>query len=467
MMCMCIMANRTFATDMMTTFSHQFSKHFFKLCHQLSTLFLIVSLASCGGGASSSNTSSNNQASNNPTANNQTANNQSMNSTSSENLTTSTALSTMTPIDISSHPINEILKQYQSITPNNSSTVTMPEQMRIMHVDLDYVYDADATQLKRNIDALIEQIKTVQPNTVFLQAFADPDGNGSADETYFDNRHLPTRANIFATVSQAIKSNTDVQAIFAWLPVMAWEVPNNSDFVKHANGSSTGYIRLSPFVEKNLQIIADIYQDFAKNNAVDGILFHDDLTLNDYEDAHPDAIKTYTTWGYDQSYITTPLQEKQLQFTQLKTAYLDQLAYGLGELVKKYQPNIKTARNSYAMIHLDNDSERWFAQSLESTYKYYDYNAVMAMPYMEKVSNHQQFYLNLINAAKQYDSDLSHTVFELQSVNWNTQQAIDSAEIIQDMQYLESHGAKHYGYYPDNFFQNHPDGEAMHRQFAQ
>ena len=59
--------------------------------------------------------------------------------------------------------------------------------------------------------------------------------------------------------------------------------------------------------------------------------------------------------------------------------------------------------------------------------------------YMEKVSNHQQFYLNLINAAKRHDSDLSHTVFELQSVNWNTQQAIDSAEIIQDMQSLPLH----------------------------
>ncbi|MEG3194212.1 poly-beta-1,6-N-acetyl-D-glucosamine N-deacetylase PgaB, partial [Lysobacter sp. D1-1-M9] len=55
------------------------------------------------------------------------------------------------------------------------------EGIRAIQVDLDYVYDADPDQLQRNLDALVERTKRLGPTHVFLQAFADPDGNGSAD----------------------------------------------------------------------------------------------------------------------------------------------------------------------------------------------------------------------------------------------------------------------------------------------
>lgn len=53
-----------------------------------------------------------------------------------------------------------------------------------------------------------------------------------------------------------------------------------------------GYIRLSPFSPEARQTIREIYEDLAKSSSFNGILFHDDVTLSDYEDASPDALKS-------------------------------------------------------------------------------------------------------------------------------------------------------------------------------
>jgi hypothetical protein len=38
---------------------------------------------------------------------------------------------------------------------------------------------------RHNLDALIERVKRIAPTHVYLQAFADPDGNNTADALYF------------------------------------------------------------------------------------------------------------------------------------------------------------------------------------------------------------------------------------------------------------------------------------------
>src|SRR5690606_12111171 len=57
--------------------------------------------------------------------------------------------------------------------------------MRVVHVDLDYVYDEDAEQMDRNLGTLVQRIADMQVTTVFLQAFADPKGDGLVESLYF------------------------------------------------------------------------------------------------------------------------------------------------------------------------------------------------------------------------------------------------------------------------------------------
>ena len=67
----------------------------------------------------------------------------------------------------------------------------------MVHVDLDYVYDANKAQQAKNLDKLIERISRYGVTTVYLQAFSDPDGDGVADALYFPNKYLPVRDDIF------------------------------------------------------------------------------------------------------------------------------------------------------------------------------------------------------------------------------------------------------------------------------
>ena len=370
------------------------------------------------------------------------------------------------PIKIKNHPIDALVTQYQAET-TLPSTATKIDQMRIMHIDLDYVYDPDKTQQQQNIQALIARIQQIQPNTIFLQAFADPDANGSADQVYFENCYMPVRDNLFQQVLQQIRQNTQVQHVYAWLPVLAWELPKDQqlNYVQHRQGGQKGYIRLSPFEQKNLEIIMDIYRDFIQHNPVDGVLYHDDVTLSDYEDSSALAHKYYQQWGFSHRIFKDLRHPEQARLAKYKTAYLDQLAAGITQVLKQYKPNLLVARNMYAPVVTQPQSEQWFAQSMPSTYRYYDYNAIMAMPYMEQSKDHKKFYLDLIQHAKKYDPNLDRTIFELQTVNWRNQQKISTQELQHTIQLLEQHGVKHIGYYPDDFVAQHPQVKPMQLSF--
>ena len=92
--------------------------------------------------------------------------------------------------------------------------------VRVAHVDLDYVYDENIDQQNKNLDKLLDRIKELKINTVYLQAYADADGDGNADALYFPNLHLPMKADLFNRVSWQLKTRADVD-VYAWLPVLA------------------------------------------------------------------------------------------------------------------------------------------------------------------------------------------------------------------------------------------------------
>lgn len=171
---------------------------------------------------------------------------------------------------------------------------------KIMHVDLDYIYDPDPAQQERNLGNLLDRIQQMHITTVYLQAFSDPDANGSADMVYFPNRYIPVRADLFNRVAWQIQSRTQVTRLYAWMPLLAWELPKSNpvskDLVvtqqpKNSDHLNMGYIRLSPFSAPARRVIEGLYQDLAKSSTFNGILFHDDTTLSDYEDASPYALK--------------------------------------------------------------------------------------------------------------------------------------------------------------------------------
>lgn len=345
------------------------------------------------------------------------------------------------------------------------------------HIDLDYIYDANPAQQERNLGALLDRIKTLGINTIYLQAFADPDANGAADYVYFPNRNIPMRADLFNRVAWQISTRTQVKRIYAWMPMMAWQLPKNNPAVNdtvvtlqvdltHLN---MGYPRLSPFSPKTKKVIKEIYEDLSKSAYIDGLIFHDDVTLSDFEDDSSWARTQYKKWGLASNVIQIRANKKQfLRWTTLKTNYLDDFAMELAQIVRNEQPGLKTARNLYAQVAINPDAQEWYAQSLSDSIKKYDYTAIMAMPYMEQADDAKAFYTQIVNNVKKEHCGVERVVMELQTVNWRKEsEPLPKTEISQTISDLQDMGINHLAYYPDNVFKNVPDADAIREDFVQ
>ena len=333
---------------------------------------------------------------------------------------------------------------------------------RVLHVDLDYVYDANKAQQAKNLDKLIDRIYRYGVTTVYLQAFSDPDGDGVADALYFPNKYLPVRDDIFGRIAWQLQTRAGVQ-VYAWMPVLAFDLRKGVKEAEYVIDSRTGkpstkaYLRLSPYNKQNVEIIKSIYNDLSFYAKFNGILFHDDAFLTDFEGAEGDHAEGMVS-----------AQAKQ------KTLDLIQLTHQLTDALKPYflrgSYSLKTARNLYASVITNPNAEEWLAQNLKTLTDNYDTTAIMAMPYMENeqpISQKEayQWFASLIENVKA-QAPLDKVLFEFQAVNWRTQKPIPESELIDWMTLLQKNHIYSYGYYPDNFLTNQPDMNKMKPYFS-
>jgi biofilm PGA synthesis lipoprotein PgaB len=360
----------------------------------------------------------------------------------------------------------------REIAIRNQSLSDNDRPQKIMHVDLDYVYDADPEQQERNLGHLLDRIQAMGVNAVYLQAFADPDGNGSADAVYFPCRHVPMRADLFNRVAWQIRTRTQVKRLYAWMPALSWELPAGEpaagDRVVTLPGDKSGrvemgYVRLSPFSPRARRVVREIFEDLARAAPFDGLLFHDDLTLSDYEDASPDALRTYRSWGLPASVQEIRRSDDLLgRWTILKINALDDVAMELAAVVRDQQPALRVARNLYARVVLNPKAETWYSQSLDNSVARYDFTAIMAMPYMERADDPTAFYRDLVRAVNERPGAMKKVVFELQAVDWRAGNRPVGSRILADtVQALYAAGVQHVGYYPDVPLGGHPDAGVM------
>ncbi len=348
------------------------------------------------------------------------------------------------------------------------------QSLRVAHIDLDYLFDKDPEQTEKNIGLLIQRIKDMHISTAYLQAYADPDGDGNADELYFPNRHLPVRRDLFNRVAWLLKKKAAVK-VYAWLPIMAYQSKeiDKSWYVQEWKAgkiqeSSHVYTRLSPFNPAARQFVAEIYEDLGKYCNFDGILFHDDGILSDFEDASPMALAYgKQVWGIsDDINKLRETSKSRLDWAKHKTELMGQFTDELTSRVRVYRPSIKTARNFYALPLLEPYSEEWYAQSFKSFLAHYDYVAIEAMPFMEEAKNPTEWLSNLVKAAAKEPDGLKKTVFELQATNWKTKQKISSDVFVDQLSLLKKLGAKHIGYYPDNVYDDQPRLDDLKQHFS-
>lgn len=337
--------------------------------------------------------------------------------------------------------------------------------IRAMQVDLDLIYDPDMDLMDKNLGRLIDRLVAMDVNTVFLQAFADPEGTGNIKSVYFQNSILPVRADFFshAVHQMAIRK----MMVYAWMPTLSIELPDSElneklkvREIREGEGipSTSWYRRLTPFSKDTAELIRKLYEDLASHSQIYGILFQDDAYLTDYEDFHPAALNKYAE-RFGRDVITTDLVKDSVlaeKWASYKTEALIDFTNILRQGVRRYRPVALFARNLYGIVIENPDAEAWFAQNYELFLKNYDQVVVMAYSQMEEVKSPSEWLMNLVGRARVMPQGLEKTVFKIQTYNWKKEEWINDGTVLEEMRDILSSGGRHLAYYPDNYLEDKP-----------
>ncbi len=146
-----------------------------------------------------------------------------------------------------------------------------------------------------------------------------------------------------------------------------------------------------------------------------------------------------------------------------KTAYLNAFTNQLAARVRAYQGggNVLTVRALPAEAVFDANAERNFSQSLASSVENYDFVALTAFPATTGERPGDGWLDKLAEAVKKQQGASAKTVFELSSVNRQTQRPVESSVLRAQMKRLNAAGVIHLGYGPDDFLANRPDTNVL------
>ena len=365
------------------------------------------------------------------------------------------------------YEINRIVVENEPIE-KFIEAITQPKQekppIRSVQVDLDLIYDPHSyEQTDQNLGKLIDRLIEMEVNTVFLQAFSDPEGTGNIKSVYFYNSVLPVRSDIFShAVHQMIIRD---MTVYAWMPTLSIELPdselNENLKVREIEGdkvrpSKSWYRRLTSFDRKVKELIRSMYEDIAAYSQIHGILFQDDAYLTDNEDYHSSAVSSYKA-RFGKDFITMVKDpELSLKWARYKTDVLIDFSKNLMEGVRKYRPNAHFARNLYARILTDPESEVWFAQNYELSLQAYDQVIIMAYPQMENVNKPSEWLKGLVKKAKEFPHGIEKTVFKVQAYDWQKKEWLDDGFLLEEIRDILSYGGRHIAYYPDDLWVDRP-----------
>jgi len=320
--------------------------------------------------------------------------------------------------------------------------------IRAVQVDLDYIYDPDPAQEEKNLGELLDRIQKLNVTHVWLQAYADPGGSGTARSVYFPNHELPMRADLFSRVAWQLRTRCGVE-VYAWMPVLAWHLPDAAmqkqlQIEPKAGAKDDPPARLNPFLPETQKLVGDLYEDLGRAAPVAGILFSDDAVLRDTDNLGPNA--------------PAPGPER--------TKALVDFTLQMAAHTRRWSPELATARNLFAEPVLHPEAEAWFAQSLPAFLDSYNITALMAMPAMENVARGDPWLARLARTVEATPGGTEQTVFELQTVDWRTNQPIPTSRVAKQARELQDAGILHLGYYPDDFAKDNPNIDQLTPAFS-
>jgi len=327
--------------------------------------------------------------------------------------------------------------------------------LKVGQLDIDLIYDESPSQFEENLDTAIYFLQRSGANTVFLQAFCDDQGSGNISSVYFYTTAAPVKKDVFSHVARRLGDAGF--RVYAWMPTLAcqWLLKNHpEDEVLALELQNKGwYRRATPFSPRVRTELKALFRDLAAYSPIDGILFQDDLYLNDYEDASAAAAQIFRE-RFQRELTTAIVKDKTVMadWTKLKTQALSDLTVELINEVRQYRPQAMTARNIYPIVITSPESSTWIGQDYSDFLKLYDFTVIMAYPYLEKESNPADWLTRLARASLANPAAAQKTIFKLQAYDWTRHKWISSRVIADQLKVLKANGAMQIAYYPLNIY---------------
>ncbi|PIE72381.1 MAG: poly-beta-1,6-N-acetyl-D-glucosamine N-deacetylase PgaB [Deltaproteobacteria bacterium] len=361
------------------------------------------------------------------------------------------------PVDIFAYFISNLDIRHSSI--------------RAAQVDIDRIYEpGNPQQTEKNLGYLIERMLAMGVNTVFVQAFADQDGDGIAKSVYFHTNSFPVEADIFSHVVDRIKARG--MDVYAWMPTLALQFPDEQfnraystqqQMTPDVQNSLSGYLRLTPFAPEVRQRVAALYRDMAANSNINGVLFQDDTPPGRRLTPHSLALKSFSR------VVGHPVTANEIfdnpdlfeQWRTFSSAALNRYCNELKEAVHRYRPDALFARNVYASSVLQPEAEQNFAAVYQQSLENDDFTVVMAYPQMAQIKNPCKWLKNLTQMALNTPGAREKVIFKLQAEDWKTGTPVAGDLLYREMRSVLASFGKHLAYYPDSFRNNTPEIEQV------
>ena len=373
---------------------------------------------------------------------------------------------------------------------------------RIIQLDLDIMCDNGTYDHSALEHYITRCLKETGVTAVYVQVGSEnfstlgSDRDRTADALLFDpGPALDAKVlcpGIFNAAVSIIRGLLPSCRILAWAPTLysAFLMKNNSAVKATASSDeedAVWYRRASPFSALTHTRLVAFYEALGRcSEALDGVMYQDDLLLSNWEDVSTDGLKALVVrYGLRDTsddaltdFLNDDDNEQNQDWKRYKTAVLDTLSSEMFEAFKrgyqqafperfaeresKPETRLIWGRDYYddAVLARDHVTGEWYGQNLDTALNLYDHVVIMAYYNMSRGGNPavagatrwlRKLAREAIAVANSEGRQRSgRLIFKLQSVLWRDggDVAIPAATLKKQVRVLQAAGATGIGFYP-------------------
>jgi biofilm PGA synthesis lipoprotein PgaB len=326
--------------------------------------------------------------------------------------------------------------------------------MKAAYLDISAVYEPNNVRgTDNNLNLAIARFNRTGINTVFLQVLSD-EKSGSLENAYFYTTVIPVKADIFSHIASRLRNEGFL--VYATMPTLSsqWLIKDHPEDQMNSIQNSNQYNKATPFSPNVQKRLVDLYKDLGAYTYVDGILFQDDLYLDDEDFSLAAKAAFQNQFGKELTAEVLKDESIRNQWSKMKMETVQNLRIQLMKAVQTYRPYALFARSIAAESLLDQNGKA-YAENYGQYLNSYDYTVIKANPFSNKQKeNDVQWLGKLAEIALTESGAATKVTFQLQTFDDNKNAWIKDKDLKAEIDMLRSKGVNNFIYNPDIVFED-------------